>query len=83
MAKLGVGPILPFPKNPSIRIEIVYGGCYGEECIRAHSGIPTEKLVELAPHFHLLEAESGTSGACYAVGGDLPPEDPFEFSHYY
>lgn len=83
VAKLGVDPIPPFPKSPSVRIEVVRGGCYGEECNRAHSGIPTEELVELSPHFHLIETEPGTSGACYAVGGDLPSEDPYEFSHYY
>jgi len=82
MAKLRVGPILPFPTNPLIRIEVVWGGCYGEECNRAHSSVPTEELVE-QPHFHLVETESGTSGACYAVGGNLPPEDPYEFSHDY
>jgi hypothetical protein len=40
----------------------VYGGCYGEEGNRALSCIPTEELVERAPHFHLLETEFGTSG---------------------
>jgi len=78
-----VGPIVPFPTNPSIRLEEVIGGCYGEECNRALSCIPTEELAELAPHFHLVETESGTSGACYAVGGGLPPENPFELSHHY
>ena len=83
MAKLSVGPILPFPTNPSLRIELVYTGCYGEECNRAPSCIATEELAELAPHFHLIETEVGTSGACYAIDGGLPAEDRFEPSHCY
>jgi hypothetical protein len=81
MAKLSVGPILPSPTNPSLRIVIVYSGCYGEECNRAPSFIATEELAELAPHFHLIETEAGTSGACYAIDGTLPPESAFELYH--
>ena len=83
MAKLSVGSILPSPANPSLRIEVVYSGCYGEECYRAPSSLATEELAELGPHFHLIEAEAGTSGGCYAIDGSLPPEEGFEMSHYY
>jgi len=79
MAKLGVGPILPFPKNPSIRIEPALD-CNGEECDRVWLDSEDQPM-DLPAHHYLIEFEQGAVTACYAIGGDLPPANPFEPSH--
>ena len=81
MPKLGVGPILPFPKNPSVRIDLACD-CNGEECDRVWLDGEDEP-VELPAHFHLIESEPGAETVCHAIGGELPPPSAFEPSHYY
>ncbi len=79
MPKLGV-PLLPFSKNPLVRIELACD-CNGEECDRVW--LDGEEPIDLPAHFHLIEFDPGAVTACYAIGGDLPPANPFEPSHYY
>ena len=58
------------PKDPFTRIEPVVD-CDGSECgcaIYDHDG----NLIELPPHFHLVESEPGAWTRKYAMGGELP-----------
>jgi hypothetical protein len=66
------------PTNPNLRIESAID-CDGSECGRA---VPNEdgSLIDLPPHYHLVESEPGAWTRSYAFGGDLP-EDQYEPSH--
>lgn len=66
------------PKNPVLKIEIAID-CDGAECDASFHD-EDGSLIDLPPHFHLVESESGAWTRKYAVGGPLPNLH-FESSH--
>lgn len=66
------------PTNPVLRIEASID-CDGSEC---GVGVFDENgsLLELPPHFHLIESGDGAWTRLYPVGGALP-ESLYESSH--
>jgi len=79
MVKMTIPPFKALPRNPCIWIEKAIG-CYGEECNRVWLDEHGE-LVELVPHYHLKEGEPGAATICYAIGDNLPPQDPYAPAH--
>lgn len=67
------------PSDPTLRIESAID-CDGSECGRAvHND--DGSLVDLPPHYHLVESQVGAWTRNYAFGGQLP-DDIYESSHY-
>ncbi len=66
------------PTNPVLRIESAVD-CDGSECGSGWADADGV-LVDLPPHYHLVESEDGAWTRKYAVGGSLP-EDIYESSH--
>jgi hypothetical protein len=76
---MGINPKnLRSPKDPFTRIEPAYD-CDGSECNRGiHDDDGT--LIDLPPHFHMIETDPDGGYRCYAIDGNLP-EEVFEPSH--
>ena len=66
------------PSDPKLRIEPAID-CDGS-CGRALHN-EDGSLVDLPPHYHLVESQVGAWTRSYAFGGPLP-EDYYESSHY-
>ena len=66
------------PIDPVVRLEPAID-CDGSECgIAVFDADGT--LIDLPPHFHLVESQNGAWTRPYAVGGSLS-ESQFESSH--
>jgi hypothetical protein len=67
------------PTDPLLHVEPAID-CDGSECGIAIYDEQSDSLIDLPPHFHLVESQPGAWTRRYPMGGDLP-QSQFEPSH--